>query len=328
MLRIHFTAEDRGRVRFAQATDPLWETVLSVHQLVGPAAFFAPWQRRARATLSTARLGADLTLLTTLAPARSYFPDFLTPAYDSPGCVDGAIDTVLSTRPRRLRTDIGLLAEGLPRPPVWLDDIAHGRPAALARLGSALRRYYAAAIAPYLADMAQGTAHVRDTLARRALTEGPETVLGFLTPTTRWRPPVLEVDYPVERDLHLYGRGLTLIPSFFCHHHPIALADPALPPVLVYPAGRGRVWIPRTGSDPRAASALEFLIGPTRAAALRSLAVGHTTSALAARISTSVPTASRHAAALRHAGLVSTERQGTSVLHTRTPLGTRLVHGW
>ncbi|MGW0561714.1 hypothetical protein ACWDZ4_14150 [Streptomyces sp. NPDC003016] len=40
-----------------------------------------------------------------------------------------------------------------------------------------------------------------------------------------WRPPVLEVDHPVGRDLQLEGRGLLLIPSYFCWRRPITLID-------------------------------------------------------------------------------------------------------
>ncbi|MFD9949153.1 ArsR/SmtB family transcription factor [Nonomuraea sp. NPDC059022] len=50
-----------------------------------------------------------------------------------------------------------------------------------------------------------------------------------------------------------------------------------------------------------------------------------TTTQLAEALHLSAPTASRHAATLREAGLITTQRRGQSVLHTRTPLGTALL---
>ncbi|MGG7571847.1 hypothetical protein [Streptomyces sirii] len=65
---------------------------------------------------------------------------------------------------------------------------------------------------------------------------GAQAMLRTFGPVMRWRPPVLEVDYPVERELHLQGRGLVFVPSYFCRDEPVALVDEELPPVLVYPA--------------------------------------------------------------------------------------------
>lgn len=48
---------------------------------------------------------------------------------------------------------------------------------------------------------------------------------------TRWRLPVLEVDYGVDKDLYPRGRRLRFVPSF-CHRVPISLADSELPPTL------------------------------------------------------------------------------------------------
>ncbi|MGW1878997.1 ArsR/SmtB family transcription factor [Streptomyces sp. NPDC001975] len=293
---------------------------------MSPDPFFGPWKRVACQALATARLEQDVRLLAAIVPISSYFPDFLTP----PGhttVVEAGIDVALSTSSRRLRTEIDQLAQSRSRPSARLDAIGTGSPPALRELGAALHRYHDTALAPY-APSALACAG-RDT-ARRAellLEQGSEAMLNSLGPGMRWRPPILEVSYPVNRDLHLAGRGLCLIPSFFCHNHPIGLADPELPPVLIYPVARAPLWIPRASADGPGGQGLEELIGPTRATALRFLDTGHTTTALATRLCVSASTASRHAAALRRAGLVGTERLGTSVLHTRTRLGTALVHG-
>lgn len=326
MLRIHFDSADLGRLRLATQPDVMWETALSLHQLVSPDPFFAPWRRIACQALAKARLDQDVRLLTAMVPISSYFPDFLTP----PGhttVVEVGIDVVLSTSRRRLRTEINQLVQNRPRPSSQLDAIGAGIPPALRGLGAALRRYHAVALAPYAPSALACTG--RDTCRRSELllNQGSEAMLNSLEPGLRWHPPVLEVSYPIDRDLHLAGRGLCLIPSFFCHNHPIAFADPELPPVLIYPVARSPLWIPRPPRIGAGGHGLEELIGPTRAAALYLLDTGHSTTALATGLGVSASAASRHAAALRRAGLVATERLGSSVLHTRTRLGTALVHG-
>jgi DNA-binding transcriptional ArsR family regulator len=58
---------------------------------------------------------------------------------------------------------------------------------------------------------------------------------------------------------------------------------------------------------------------------LADLAAPRSTTELSRRLSLSPATASHHLAALRAAGLVSTERDGRSVLYARTSLGDTLA---
>nr|BFE74634.1 hypothetical protein GCM10020092_079350 [Actinoplanes digitatis] len=76
MLRIHFTAEDVGRVRVQSQPDPMWETVLSIFRLQdrGLPLVFHEWRRTAALTCSR----DDLAMLRPLIHG-GYFPDFLTP---------------------------------------------------------------------------------------------------------------------------------------------------------------------------------------------------------------------------------------------------------
>jgi DNA-binding transcriptional ArsR family regulator len=302
----------------------MWELVLSVHQVTRPESYFGSWSRLSRRRLAEARLLRDAELLATLAPSRGYFPDFLTPA-DPPAEFEAGVETVLSTDKHRLRAEVGRLDGGRGAGP-WLDDIAAGRPAALHRLGLAMRRYHRTVVSPHVDQAAEITGRWVARLAHRTLTHGVDAVLSRLGPATRWRTPVLEVDYPVRRDLHLDGRGLSLVPTFFGVNHPIALADPLLRPVLVYPVGREPFWLPG-GDDRPQIDALSELLGETRAAVLRLMDAELTTTALAARTRTSPSSVSRHTAVLRRAGLITTRRSGTSVLHMRTPMGNGLVHG-
>ncbi|WP_327320156.1 ArsR/SmtB family transcription factor [Streptomyces sp. NBC_01235] len=305
----------------------MWETILSLHQLVGPNPFFASWKRIVCKALADAGLGQDVQLLTAIIPISSYFPDFLTPPGHSTA-LDAGIDEVLSTSRCRLRTEIERLvgARGS-HPSTWLAGIGAGSPPELRLLGAALRRYHAVALAPYAPATLTWVSRDAARRAQLLVEQGSEALLNTLSPGLRWRPPVLEVTHPVTQNLQLAGRGLHLIPSFFCHNHPIGFACPELPPVLIYPVARPSLWIPQTSMAGQSGRSLEELIGPTRAAALRFLGTGHSTTTLATRLRVSASTASRHAAALRRSGLVATERLGCSVLHTRTLLGTALVHG-
>lgn len=122
--------------------------------------------------------------------------------------------------------------------------------------------------------------------------------------------------------LHLGGRGLRLVPSYFCQGTPMSLADPDLPPVLIYPIDQDLHWSHTGTTEPRA---LDALLGRTRAAVLREIDIGATTTHLARRLRISPASASRHTTVLRDAGLVTTHRHGPAVLHTITWLGRRLL---
>jgi hypothetical protein len=321
MLRMHFTSDDLPRVRFASQPDPMWETVLSI-TLLGTAqgrAVFGAWRARARTEL--ARLpGRQLQLLRYLAPSRGDFPDFLTPPQPAQGVAAG-IDAVLSTPRTRLRRELS----ALPDPPATARPLAEGDPDALTALGAALHDYHRAVIAPYWPRIHALVDAERAVRARPLLDHGTAELLAGLGPTMRWRPPVLEADYPIEHDIHLAGRGLVLVPSAFCWRTPITLIDPALAPVLVYPITHGSAWWAGPGNS-RAPRTLASLLGPTRAACLRVIKDGCTTGELARRIDGTSPTASQHATVLREAGLIISTRQRNTVIHTLTPLGTNLLN--
>ncbi|MFG2135575.1 hypothetical protein [Streptomyces sp. NPDC048650] len=241
MLRVHFTAQDLARTTVAEGADPLWEAVLSLHVLRAGRAepALATWRRHA------VRHGpGPLRTLLPLVPQHGYFPDFLTPPAATSG-VEPGLEAVMSTPRARLRAELAVLA-GQRVLPGWTRDIASGEPAALRQLARSLRTYHHHAIAPAWPVIAERVGADR-ALRRHALGEaGAEALLRTFGPTMRWRSPVLEVDYPVERELRLEGRGLVFVPSYFCRDDPVALADDALRPVLVYPAGA-----PGNGEGPR-----------------------------------------------------------------------------
>lgn len=331
MLRIHVSGWDLSKVRMATGPDALWETILSFHRLRDRRAstVFGKWRSEARP-----RLNGEVRLLSAVVPPRGYFPDFLTPSQEGAEPLDFAtgMEVLRDTPTGRLRADLAVLGaqaaaggRGVARRaarPVALETLGEGRAEPLGRLIGALRAYHGAAVEPYWPHIQASVEADRALRGRALLDGGADELLASLPPVIRWRAPVLEADYPVDRELHLDGRGLLLQPSFFCRGTPVVYRDPLLPPVLVYPVTHAAApafaepgpWLGR-------------LLGNTRSTVLRVIGDGCTTSELARRAGVSLASASQHACVLREAGLVHTLRHGSSVLHTLTPLGGSLLRG-
>jgi DNA-binding transcriptional ArsR family regulator len=333
MLRIHVTGDDLARTRIAFTPDPMWELVLSLHQFLQPTAkiVFDPWRRAAADAISRGGATGAVRMLASLAPARSrYFPDFLTPS-GSPQTLQDGLEAVRATPASQLRAELGrfdLVRPGPGPSPSWIGSLASGDPEAMTRLGKALGVYFDLALAPYQAEIS-ACFHTDRALRSRALAAGGvEALLASLWPSVRWQPPVLEVNYPYDHELHLNGRGLLLVPSLFCHRYPITLADEDLPPVLVYPISPDPRWLT---TDPGAppGRALAALLGETKAAILEEIATRgeRTTTELARGVRASAATVSYHTRTLREAGIIVTLRTANLAVHSLTPLGVSLLNG-
>ncbi|MCG5460340.1 winged helix-turn-helix domain-containing protein [Micromonospora sp. NPDC053740] len=328
MLKIHFSGEDILRTRVAPAADPVWELVLSLHVLRGRTRdpLTANWRRSVARDLRQDSASEQLRLLFALNPPRGYFPDFLTP-YASVEGFEAGLDALRRTPAQLLQRDLSVLAaeNQLPSSAAAL---ARGEVSALHHLAESMEQYRSLAISPYWSRIQAAVAADRTRRARALLDGGVEGLLTSLRPTMRWESGVLEVrSYPHSRELHLDGRGLLLVPSFFCAATPVALLDPALPPVLVYPVDRLGALV---SADPSAASgaareSLAALLGRTRAAVLQASDEGCTTGEVARQLNISPAAASQHATVLRNAGLLVSHRERNSVLHTLTPLGRAML---
>ncbi|MCX5412705.1 helix-turn-helix transcriptional regulator [Streptomyces sp. NBC_00059] len=331
MLRIHVSGVDLSRVRMATRPDAMWETILSFHRLRDRrgSTVFGKWRKESRT-----RLNGEARLLSTVVPPRGYFPDFLTPSQGGPEPygLDAGMEALRDTPADRIHRELGLLAGPAPlarrasaRPPsaaALPEALAEGRTEPLGRLITTLRAYHRAAVEPYWPHIRACVEADRAVRGRALLDGGADELLATLPSMIRWRAPVLEADYPVDRELRLDGRGLLLQPSFFCRGTPVVYRDPDLPPVLVYP-----VTHPGAPAFAEPGPWLGRLVGHTRSTVLRSIDNGCTTSELARRTGVSLASASQHACVLREAGLVRTLRHGGSVLHTLTPLGAALLRG-
>lgn len=323
-LRIHFTDADIARTRLKLEIDLMWEVVSSVQilQHADEKLSFDPWRRLVRTGVSgDGHLRRAVCTLTAVAPHASYFPDFLTPATDIAD-IDLGADAVLSTPVRRLRTEVDRIRPTSGPTAGWLSELAHHKPAAMGHLRDAIRLYFRSLLEPRLHLIDGGLRIECAKGIQRYLSEGPEGLLRWLSPTANWVAPVLSVDgYPHDRDLHLNGRGLVLIPCYFCVHHPVTLADPELPPVLVFPIRPESRLLARA----RSGDQVTALLGGTRAMILRSVVNGSTTTRLARMINVAPATVSHHTTVLRDAGLITTHRHENYAVHTITTLGLQVL---
>lgn len=331
MLRIHFTGTDLARTHIAEGPDPLWETVFSLHMLQARYGRlpFAEWRREVRADLRLHGRTDEVRQLSALAPDASYFPDFLTPPEGMLG-VEPGVEAVLATPRRRIGDELGKLHDRVGAPG-WAHELTDRSPHARERLGRMITGFHARALTPYWPAVRRRAAADR-AVRVRALREGGvgggQGLLDSFRPAMRWRPPVLEIPaHPVERDLHLRGRGVHLVPSQFLWSRPVPLADPDLPPTILYPLDRDAGWMrpePYGAGEP-SGDALARVLGTTRAAVLREAATVPNTTELARGAGISPSAASQHAAVLRDAGLLVSRRHANSVFHQLTSLGEALL---
>ncbi|WP_405970089.1 helix-turn-helix domain-containing protein [Streptomyces sp. NBC_00988] len=331
-LRIHFSPDDFLRVTLARGCDPLLETIVSLRvvQEQRPAAPFVAWQRWAGS-----RLPRSFHLLRGRVPTRELSPEFSLPL-GAPALGTGP-DALPWLAQARLRADFyaGLAAPDSPagRPVLlaWTRSLADGSPRALEALSAALQDWHRLTIAPLQDHIRSRVDAARSGGVRQLLAGGLDAMLARLHPTMRWRSPVLELHSPeYDLDIHLGGRGLHLVPSFF-QDGPLIYLDPELSPAVVYPINHDVVWDPGTHQDrthDARQSKMAALLGATRATVLRAIAtqLASTTEDLALQTGISPATVSHHTAVLRDAGLITTHRTGGSVHHTTTPLGWRLLH--
>lgn len=332
-MRIHFTLADAMKVRVVVLGE-LAEVLHSFAMLQQPhgTVMFGQWRTR---TVRRARvLSPDVREVARfVAPPGRGVADLFTLVGQASEYVEG-IDRLGTAPAQQLREELSYAPRVAGIRSSWIGDFADGNPAARQRLVRALSDYHQVAVAPYWSQIRTVLDNERavrlDVMARQGL----GAMLAGLAPTLRWKSSVLEIpDYGLtpqaNLDVRLGGRGLILAPSLF------QAADPGLfipwndtAPILMYPISFDaltalHLW--QNPGDP-AGRALATLLGTTRAAALRVVADGCTTSELARRLNISPGGASQHATVLRESGLVTSRRHRNTVQHTITKLGTNLLN--
>lgn len=303
----------------------MWELVLSLQKAQNrcvPTPFVG-WRQAVGHLLAGAN-GSPRPLwpLTGLVAARGDFPDFLTPS----GLVtdiDAGCEAVAATSRGRVATDLDATFRRRPAHQ-WVRTLAEGNRESFGDMLRAVRAGHDLLVAPYWAEVREAVAVDRARRARDLADRGVGALLRNLPGVLGWDGRVLQVGYPEERTVYLAGRGLVLLPCYFCWGNPVTWIDPELPPALVYQArdpstpDRTEVTVPEE---------VTALLGGVRAECLRLLLRPRSTSELAEHLGTSTGTASKQTTVLRNAGLITTSRRGTSVQHLVTPLGVALLTG-
>ncbi|WP_052229776.1 helix-turn-helix domain-containing protein [Streptomyces sp. CT34] len=317
MIRIHFTAADFARVRFAPRPAPLQELNLALGMLCrrDDPLLLGRWrQRMLRSLPRSAEPLADLV------------PGFRPPVFldEFSDSLHDGLDSVRATRPTLVRSEMERVyaLHGSPAPS-WVRALHEGDAGAWHTLRRAQHSAFDTVLGPVW-PLVQDLHRAEFT--RHALTvaeHGLAGALADLLPGAQLHGSTWELPAPVDRETALGGRGLVLVPTFHWTGHPVLADLPDHPLYLTYPAGPGLPLPPAVAGT--SDDALAGVLGRTRADVLLLLAEELTTSALARRLRVSNATASAHAAALRAAGLITTARAGRAVLHRRTALGTLLV---
>ncbi|MER5771974.1 ArsR/SmtB family transcription factor [Streptomyces sp. NPDC001985] len=315
MIRIHFTAADFARVRFAPRPSPLQELNATLVMMGRPhdELLYGRWRRR---------------LLQSLPDGSAPLKD-LAPTHEAPGFLNvvddtlqGGIESMRGSRPELVRSGLEQLYPTRSAP-AWIRDLYRGDAHAWQLLRRAQRLAFDAALRPVwplVEDLHQAE------FTRHALTvaeHGIGATLTGLFPSSWPQEDIWELRVPGNQDIKLDGHGILLMPTFHLTGPPCLSHVPERPLVLKYPAGPGLPLTPDgVGS---AEEALAEVLGRTRFGILLLLADEHTTGGLARRLEVSNATVSAHTAALRGSGLITTVRAGRAVLHRRTALGDLLI---
>jgi DNA-binding transcriptional ArsR family regulator len=323
MLRLEFSAADLARVRVASAPHPSWELILAINSLQVPDLPPRYWSWR-RAVEHTRRTdhghGRVLMAAAALVPASGNFPDFFTPPIGDRD-VGRHLDTILSAPRNQLREDLSRTARTRPAVPRWARDLyRNGRSEGIVEV---LRAAYPLLVEPVDRLATQHVEAGRARYARLLLEGGTDHLLANLHPAIRWRSPVLEGDYPVDRTIDLAGRGLVVTPAYFCWGAPVTFIDADQPPMLVVP--HEATEQPGSISTGHVEDRLGKLFGSTRARLLAELSIAGSTGELAARLNVTQAAVSQHTKVLREARLIVTARAGMSVRHSLSPLGRDLL---
>ncbi|MFC9583449.1 helix-turn-helix domain-containing protein [Streptomyces yangpuensis] len=319
MIRIHFTADDFARVRFAPWPSPVPELHAALMMLGAPhePLLFGRWRSRLLRSLPRA-----------VEPLADLAPDGVAPAFlDVLGdTMDEGVALIRDSRADFVRAGIEQVYTRRPAPP-WIHALHRGESGAWRTLERAQRAAYETVLAPVWPQVR----HLhRAAFTRHALTvaaQGLGAALAGLAPGSRLRDAVWEWPLPGGapdvREVRLGGRGLILRPTFHWRSGPLIQDLPGRPVAFAYPASGTLPPLP--DGDHALDERLSEVLGRTRLALLRALDEARTTTGLARRIGVSAATASAHASALRAAGLLTTTRTGRSVHHERTALAELLL---
>ncbi len=315
MLQLHFTAQDFMRVEFASRPAPLMELGLAAATLQrrDRPAEFGHWRAERRRSLAAAAMP-----LFGLVPPNGRSPLFLDPLSET---FEAGLDDVRAASRTFVAAELDRVCPAYRPITSWVQDLAAKDRAAWRTLEKAIRAAHQVLVGRDW-DRMQASFYSDVAWRGRLLAErGLGVALTSLYPSSRWSGTTLQIDSPFDTEITLGGQGIMLMPSSVWTGQPLIGYDAAGRDVLIYPA---LTPLPMMADGPDG-DPLVALLGRTRAAVLRSLPRGCTTSEIAADLRISLGSASQHAKTLRAAGLVVSERDGKSVLHSITADGAKLI---
>ncbi|MFF5215187.1 helix-turn-helix domain-containing protein [Micromonospora sp. NPDC000442] len=326
-MRIEVTPADVAASRYA--ISPLGEAVWALRVHAGQHAVpgLAPWVARTRSVFERLRrdcpaVGALMALLR----RGGYNADFIQPPPDGIGrTFADELAVVRATPLGQARDELSRNLAGLRTPPAYARRI-YESPDVVDRLADAIEASWMALVQP---DWPRLRAVLERDLVHRAgrlLAYGWGAAVADLDPRLRWVSGgglgAIEVADRDPRSYSLDGRGLLFIPTVFGMM--INYVEPPWPFAIVYRAsGVAELLGPPDPGRPE--DALDRLVGRSRAAVLRALALPATTSQLVVQLGMSLGGVGDHLSVLREAGLITRVRSGRSVRYRRTPLGDALT---
>src|SRR6266567_134091 len=314
MIRLRLNPGDLERLRFAYS--PLAEVAESLYVLqCGQIPLLhRGWSDRTRTRLR----GVDMQVLRAIVPApRPHVASFLlSGAREPPAAIDVQLAAVAACSTARLRADLEIVWRG-EIPPETQRVLEHGGGPHIAE---ALHQYWTVAIKPFWAQIRAVLDADVAYRATRLARGGIEALLSDLHPDLELAEHAIQVQSSAAGSEHeLRGAGLLLVPCVMVD------IDAGNPPSITYgPRGIGELW-PQTPPPDPTGDALAALLGRTRAAILRAVALPKSTSDLAAELNQSMPAVSAHLAVLRRSGLVSSWRAGRRVLYQLTPVARSML---
>ncbi|WP_337005404.1 MULTISPECIES: ArsR/SmtB family transcription factor [unclassified Microbacterium] len=320
-VEFHLSPGDIEAVRFG--ISPGHELAHAVRVLLRPAAHPLQWGwlRAVRARLPR----DDFALLATVIGDDGYLPDFLTtaPRWDLTPAVELAELRAAPLAPMRVDFEKMVVRSTGARRQALRDMRDHPQQARrmIADAWSAVWDAALAPVWPQLERLLRADIAVR---ARTIASTGIGGMAGDLHRQVTWGDGAVRVSLRRHSEqVDCRGSGLVLAPSVMSSWGCMVLTEPPAQPTLFYPARGVTAGWARDSAD--IADALGALLGPARAGMLLRAGTARTTTQIALDAGLAISTASHHLTVLRGAGLIASERDGSRMLHLRTPLGEALV---
>ena len=341
-LRVEVGNEDLTMSRFALS--PLWELTHALRLLAGPpdTSVLRPWLVRARDRYLALTREADVGVILALNPP-GWGADFLAPVPAGVSTTIGdLLDQVRSTPAGQVQHEVALaLAQQSPVDPRIEQILTSDRAAGY--VADVLAAAWQALLEPEWQTLR--AILERDVVYRagQLTSRGWAAALGDLHPGPGLGPGPYRAHPDARRSGRRAGRAGAAVRAVGVHlaearagPGSALAAQPDLPGArgrrAVGAAGPGRSRYRgrarhrgRAGTAAGPGTALDRLLGPSRAAILITLEEPASTTQLVATLGQSLGGIGDHLAVLREAGLISRARSGRSVLYRRTPVGDALV---